>query len=221
MVSGADYQHTDQKLLNGSGNYSQEYWDKRVMAPSSLLFYLGVEGKISNLEHHNLFFDEDFHQHAVEIYKKPSWPSKPLFYVCCPSKTDESVAPKGSENVFILIPLAPGIEDSDEQREKYYNIVMKRLEQKTNSTIKEKVIFKKSYCINDFKSDYNAFKGNAYGLANTLKQTAIFKPKLKNKNLSNMFYTGQLTTPGPGVPPSIISGEVVAKEVSKTIKQNV
>ena len=220
VVSGADYQHTDQKLLNGSANYAQKYWDKRVMAPSSLLFYLGVEGKINNLEHHNLFFDEDFHQHAIEIYKSPSWPSKPLFYVCCPSKTDESVAPKGNENVFILIPLAPGIEDSEEQREKYYNIVMNRLEQKTNSTIKEKVTFKKSYCINDFKSDYNAFKGNAYGLANTLKQTAIFKPKLKNKNLSNMFYTGQLTTPGPGVPPSIISGEVVAKEVSKIIKQN-
>lgn len=220
VVSGADYQHTDQKLLNGSANYAQKYWDKRVMAPSSLLFYLGVEGKINNLEHHNLFFDEDFHQHAIEIYKSPSWPSKPLFYVCCPSKMDESVAPKGNENVFILIPLAPGIEDSEEQREKYYNIVMNRLEQKTNSTIKEKVTFKKSYCINDFKSDYNAFKGNAYGLANTLKQTAIFKPKLKNKNLSNMFYTGQLTTPGPGVPPSIISGEVVAKEVSKIIKQN-
>ena len=220
VVSGADYQHTDQKLLNGSANYPQKYWDKRVMAPSSLLFYLGIEGKINNLEHHSLFFDEDFHQHAIEIYKIPSWPSKPLFYVCCPSKTDESVAPKGKENVFILIPLAPGIEDSEEQREKYYNIVMNRLEQKTNNTIKEKVIFKKSYCINDFKSDYNAFKGNAYGLANTLKQTAIFKPKLKNKNLSNMFYTGQLTTPGPGVPPSIISGEVVAKEVSKIIKQN-
>lgn len=220
VVSGADYEHTDQTLAKGNSNYTKDYWNSRLMAPSSLLFYLGVDKKIKNLLHHNLFFDEDFQQHAVEIYKKPSWPSAPLFYVCCPSKTDPTVAPEGKENLFLLVPLAPNLKDDEEMREKYYHIIMDRLEAKTGIAIKDSVIYKRSYCLDDFKSDYHAFKGNAYGLANTLRQTAFLKPKLKSKKLNNLYYTGQLTTPGPGVPPSIISGEVVAKEVLKAIAKN-
>lgn len=217
IVSGADYEHTDQMLAKGHSNYSKDYWNSRLMAPSSLLFYLGIDKKVGNLLHHNLFFDEDFQIHAQEIYKTPKWPSAPLFYACCPSKTDDSVAPVGKENLFLLIPLAPDLEDSKEMREKYYDIIMDRLEARTGESIKDAVIYKRSYCLQDFKDDYHAFKGNAYGLANTLRQTAFLKPKIKNKNISNLFYTGQLTTPGPGVPPSIISGEVVAKEILKTI----
>lgn len=220
VISGADYEHTDQTLAKGNSNYTKDYWNSRLMAPSSLLFYLGVDKKIKNLLHHNLFFDEDFQQHAVEIYKKPSWPSAPLFYVCCPSKTDPTVAPEGKENLFLLVPLAPNLKDDEEMREKYYHIIMDRLEAKTGVSIKDSVIYKRSYCLDDFKSDYHAFKGNAYGLANTLRQTAFLKPKLKSKKLNNLYYTGQLTTPGPGVPPSIISGEVVAKEVLKAIAKN-
>lgn len=216
VVSGADYEHTDQQLAKGKSNYTKSYWASRLMAPSSLLFYLGIDKKIDDLLHHNLFFDKDFQQHALEIYKDPKWPSEPLFYACCPSKTDPSVAPEGKENLFLLVPLAPDLNDSEELREKYYELLMDRLEAKTGQSIKDHVIYKRSYCLTDFKNDYHAFKGNAYGLANTLRQTAFLKPKIKNKNINNLFYTGQLTTPGPGVPPSIISGEVVAKEVNKT-----
>lgn len=215
LISGADYQHTDDKILDTEANYSAEYWDKRTMAPSSLLFYLGINKKLEGLEHHNLFFDEDFEQHAIEIYKNPSWPSAPLFYASVPSKTDSSVAPEGCENLFLLVPIAPDLKDDDATRERYFDLLMKRLEEKTGQSIKDHIIYKRSFCLNDFKKDYHAFKGNAYGLANTLKQTAVFKPSLKNKKLKNMFYTGQLTVPGPGVPPSIISGEVVAKQVMK------
>ncbi len=217
VISGADYQHTDKKLVNQYSNYSEDYWNTRKMAPSSLLFYLGVNKKIDNLEHHNLFFDADFNKHAVEIYENPTWPKDPLFYACCPSKTDNTVAPDGYENLFLLVPLAPDLEDSEEMREKYFNILIDRVEKQTNCTFRENIIYKRSYCLTDFKKDYNAYKGNAYGLANTLLQTAILKPSLKNKKLKNMYYTGQLTVPGPGVPPSIISGEVVAKEVLKAI----
>jgi phytoene desaturase len=216
VVGGADYHHVDQKLLPPNVRmYSDDYWQKRVMAPSSLIFYLGVNKELTNLKHHNLFFDKDFVKHAQEIYESPAWPENPLFYVCCPSKTDPKVAPKGMENIFILIPVAPGLEDSESIRERYYELIMDRLEKITSQSIRENVIYKRSFAHNDFISDYNAFKGNAYGLANTLRQTAILKPALKNKKLNNMFYTGQLTVPGPGVPPSIISGQVVAKEISK------
>jgi phytoene desaturase len=218
FVSGADYHHTDKKIAKEASNYSDEYWDKRKMAPSCLLFYIGVDKKIDNLLHHNLFFDESFEKHAVEIYEKPDWPSAPLFYVCCPSKTDPSVAPEGKENLFLLVPLAPNLSDSEEKREKYFEILMDRLEKRTKTNIRESIIYKRSYCLDDFKKDYHAFKGNAYGLANTLKQTAILKPSIKNKKLKNLYYTGQLTVPGPGVPPSIISGEVVAKEILKILK---
>lgn len=218
FISGADYHHTDKQLLDREfHNYTEEYWDRRKMAPSSLLFYLGVDKKLKNLLHHNLFFDEDFNQHAVEIYDEPQWPSKPLFYVCAPSLTDKSVAPEACENLFILMPVAHNLEDKEEVREKYYHLIMDRLESLTNQEIRSHVIYKKSYAHSDFINDYHAFKGNAYGLANTLGQTAVLKPSIKNKKLKNLHYTGQLTTPGPGVPPSLISGQVVANEVLKTL----
>jgi phytoene desaturase len=219
VVSGADYHHTDRKLINGFANYTEKYWDKRAMAPSSLLFYLGVNKRIDNLLHHNLFFDEPFAEHSKEIYTNPAWPKAPLFYACCPSKTDKSVAPEGMENLFLLIPLAPDLKDSHAKRDEYLDVLLNRLEKHTKTEIKKHIVFQRSYCIDDFKKDYHAYKGNAYGLANTLNQTAIFKPSLKNKNLENLFYTGQLTVPGPGVPPSIISGEVVAKQVMKEINK--
>ena len=215
VISGADYHHTDKKLLNDDANYSKKYWNKRVMAPSCLLFYIGVDRKLENLQHHNLFFDESLTNHGVEIYKEPKWPSAPLFYVCAPSVTDATVAPKGCENLFFLIPIAPDLKDDEETREKYFNILLDRFKKRTGNDISENIVYKKSFCIEDFKTEYNAFKGNAYGLANTLRQTAVLKPSIRNKKISNFYYTGQLTVPGPGVPPSIISGEVVAKYVLK------
>lgn len=216
VVGGADYHHIETKLLaDNEQNYSENYWQKRTMAPSSLLFYLGVEGKVDKLLHHNLFFDEDFNLHADEIYTNPKWPSKPLFYVSAPSKTDDSVAPEGDENIFVLIPIAPDLEDGEETREKYYDIVMERLERYVGHSIRDKVVYKRSFAVSDFKEEYNSFRGNAYGLANTLFQTAFLKPKLKNKKVKNLFYTGQLTVPGPGVPPSLISGLVVANVINK------
>jgi phytoene desaturase len=216
IVAGADYHHVDSQLLSlENRNYSESYWDKRVMAPSSLLFYLGIDKKLNNLRHHNLFFDEPLGPHADAIYTNPRWPEKPLFYASVPSITDKTVAPEGKENLFLLVPLAPDLEDTEELREKYFELIMDRLEKLTGQNVRDHIIYKRSYAHKDFKSDYNAFKGNAYGLANTLLQTAILKPSLKNKKVKNLYYTGQLTVPGPGVPPSLISGHVVAKEVIK------
>ena len=216
VVSASDYHHTEQHLLDKEWrNYSGKYWEGRSMAPSSLLFYLGVKKRVKGLQHHNLFFDEDFDQHAHDLYKDPKWPDKPLFYACVPSVTDQGVAPDGSENIFLLMPTAPGLEDNDDVREKYYNIMMDRLERFSGDKIKEFVEYKRSYALRDFVSDYNAFKGNAYGLANTLMQTAILKPSIKNKKVKNLYYTGQLTVPGPGVPPSLISGQIVADLIQK------
>ena len=216
IIAAADYHHVEQKLLEPQyRNYSESYWKSRKMAPSCLMYYLGIDKTLKGLEHHNLFFDTPFDLHAEEIYDRPQWPSQPLFYATCASKTDRTVAPEGKENLVLLIPIAVNIEDTEEIREKYFNIVMDRMEHLTGQSIKENVIVKKSYAINDFKNDYNSFGGNAYGLANILKQTAILKPSLKNKKVRNLYYAGQLTVPGPGVPPSIISGQIVAKEIVK------
>lgn len=216
VIGGGDYHHLETKLLPVAfRSYTEKYWDSRVMAPSSLIFYLGVDKTLQGLHHHNLFFDEDFGPHAEEIYTNPAWPKKPLFYASVPSKTDASVAPAGKENLFILIPVAPDLEDTEETREYYYQMVMARLEKLTGQEVQKHVVYKRSYAHRDFIQDYHAFKGNAYGLANTLRQTAILKPGLKSKKVQNLFYTGQLTVPGPGVPPSLISGQVVATEVAK------
>jgi phytoene desaturase len=219
VVSGGDYHHTEQKLLDQEHRvYDQKYWDSRVMSPSSLLYYVGINTKLEGILHHNLFFDEDFEQHATEIYQTPQWPSKPLFYLCASSKSDLNCAPSNGENLFFLIPLAPGLEDNEATREKYFDIMLNRLEQKTGQNIRENIVVKRSYAMQDFEKDYHSFKGNAYGLANTLMQTAFLKPKIKSRKVKNLFYTGQLTVPGPGVPPSIISGQIVAKEIAKLTK---
>jgi phytoene desaturase len=220
VVAAADYQHVEEKLLPKEfQNYSEKYWENKTFAPSCLIYYLGISEKIPEVEHHTLFFDEDLYDHSVEIYKDPKWPAKPLFYECCPSRTDESVAPKGHENLFLLMPLAPGLKDEEATREKFFLVMLRRLEKQIGRSICGKIDYKQSYCVSDFITDYNSFKGNAYGLANTLQQTAILKPKIRNKKLNNLFYAGQLTVPGPGVPPSLISGNIAAEQVIKELKK--
>ena len=215
VLSGADYHHTETLLPNAYRQYTESYWEKRIFAPSSLLFYVGFDKKIANVEHHTLFFDTDFDVHAKSIYDTPEWPEKPLFYASFPSITDTSFAPQGKEAGTFLIPLAPGIEDTQEIREKYFRIIIERLEQLTGQSVKESIIFKESYCVSDFIKDYNSYKGNAYGLANILTQTAFLRPKIKSKKVSNLYFTGQLTVPGPGVPPSLISGKIASDLILK------
>ncbi len=219
IVSGADYHFTEQLLPQALRSYSEAYWDKRVLAPSCLLYYIGLDCKLpDSVKHHTLFFDTDFQTHDKEIYETPKMPSDPLFYMCCPSKTDPSVAPEGKENLFLLIPIAPGLTNDDEAtRERYFDELCARIANKFGVDIKPHIIHKRSFSSSNFKMEYNSFKGNAYGLANTLMQTAVLKPKIKSKKVSNLYYTGQLTVPGPGVPPSLISGELVAQFIQQEI----
>jgi phytoene desaturase len=217
VVGGADYHHVEQHLLPAEfRSHSEAWWDRRVMAPGSLLYYVGLDTRIPGIPHHMLFFDEPFDPHARDIYIDKKWPEKPLFYLSATSVTDPGVAPEGGENLFFLIPLAAGLTgDSEDVRERYFNMMAERLKHHTGTDIREHIRFKRSYCHSDFIQDYNAFKGNAYGLANTLLQTAHLKPSCRSGKVKNLFYTGQLTVPGPGVPPSLISGEVVAGQIVK------
>ncbi len=210
VLCGADYHHGETLLAPEYRQYSEKYWDSRTFAPSSLLFYVGFNKKLKNINHHNLFFDTDFDVHAREIYDDPKWPKKPLFYANFTSLTDPGTAPEGNENGFFLIPLAPGIEDNEQLREEYFEKIITRFENLTNQNVRNNIIFRESFCVNDFVEEYNSYKGNAYGMANTLLQTAFLRPKLKSKKVKNLFFTGQLTVPGPGVPPSLISGKLVA-----------
>jgi phytoene desaturase len=216
VIASSDYHHTETLISKSLRNYNDAYWKTRTFAPSCLIYYLGIKGKISHLKHHTLFFENNLDDHIDCIYKNKKWPSKPLFYTCCPSKTDPDIAPEGCENLFLLLPLTPGIHDEEAVREKYLKEMLERIEKHTGETdLISRIEYKRSYCVSDFISDYNAYQGNAYGLSNTLSQTAVLKPKIRNKKISNLFYTGQLTVPGPGVPPSVISGKIVAGEVNK------
>ena len=216
VLSGADYHHSETLLDPQYRQYSESYWSKKTFAPSSLLFYVGFDKKLKNINHHNLFFDTDFDAHAVEIYDDPKWPTEPLFYANFTSVTDSGTAPEGNENGFFLIPLAPGIEDTPELREQYFDLIINRFEKITGQEVKKSVIFKESFCVNDFVKEYNSYKGNAYGMANTLLQTAFLRPKIKSKKVKNLYFTGQLTVPGPGVPPSLISGKIASELIEKT-----
>jgi len=217
VLSGADYHHTEQQLIKSPKyrQYSEAYWSRKTFAPSSLLFYVGFDKPIEHVDHHTLFFDTDFDTHAEAIYDTPRWPENPMFYASFPSKTDASTAPKGKECGIFLIPLAPGLEDTNDLREKYFDKIIARLERITSQKIKSHILFKESFCVNDFIKDYNSYKGNAYGMANTLMQTAFLRPKLKSKKVNGLFFTGQLSVPGPGVPPSLISGKLVSELIAK------
>ncbi|RBN51869.1 phytoene desaturase family protein [Flavobacterium psychrolimnae] len=219
ILSGADYHHTETLLDQEHRAYSEKYWDSRVFAPSSLLFYVGFNKKIENISHHALFFDVDFYQHAKDIYDEPQWPKEPLFYANFPSVTDKTAAPEGMESGFFLVPLAPGINDTEALREEYFDKIMDRFETLTKQSVKNNIIFKQSFCKNDFVSEYNSYKGNAYGMANTLLQTAFLRPKLKSKKVKNLYFTGQLTVPGPGVPPALISGKLVSELINKQFSE--
>lgn len=217
ILSGADYHHTETLLDKEHRAYSEKYWNSRVFAPSSLLFYVGFNKKIKNISHHALFFDVDFEQHAKDIYDEPQWPKEPLFYANFPSLTDKTAAPEGMESGFFLVPLAPGIEDTEELRDQYFDKIIERFEILTQQTVKSNIVFKQSFCKNDFVSEYNSYKGNAYGMANTLLQTAFLRPKLKSSKVKNLYFTGQLTVPGPGVPPALISGKLVSELIDKQL----
>lgn len=213
VLSGADYHHTEQLLPSEHRQYSDVYWGKRNFAPSALLFYVAFDKKIEKVSHHTLFFDKEFDAHAEHIYSTNDWPEDPLFYASFPSITDSTCAPSGKEAATFLIPISIGLEDGEEIREKYFEMILDRLEKLTGQRIREDILFKKSYCVSDFQEDYNSYKGNAYGLANTLKQTAFLRPRIKSKKVENLFFTGQLTVPGPGVPPALISGKIAAESV--------
>lgn len=218
VIASADYHHIEQELLpQAYRQYDEAYWEKRTMSPSSLLFYVGLDRKVPGLEHHNLFFENSFDKHAEEIYDNPQWPTDPLFYLCCPSKTDASVAPEGKENMFFLIPVAPGLTSTEALRDQYWEGMCDAVQRRTGIDIRSHVVYKRSFAHEEFKSEYNSYKGNAYGLANTLMQTAFLKPKMKSSKLANLFYAGQLTVPGPGMPPGIISGQLAAEEIAKTL----
>jgi phytoene desaturase len=215
VLSGADYHHTETLLEQEHRQYSEKYWDKKIFAPSSLLFYVGFDKKLKNIEHHNLFFDVDFDRHAQEIYDNPKWPNEPLFYANFTSVTNSNLAPQNCENGFFLIPIAPGIEDTQELRDTYFKKIISRFEKITEQSVEKNVIFIESFCVKDFIKEYNSYKGNAYGMANTLLQTAFLRPKLKSKKVKSLYFTGQLTVPGPGVPPALISGKLVADLIKK------
>jgi len=218
VLSGADYHHTEQLLDLKYRQYSETYWTKKTFAPSSLLFYVGFNKKLKGVSHHTLFFDEEFDSHAEYIYDNPSWPKDPLFYASFPSISDNAFAPENKEAATFLIPIASGIEDTEAHRSKYFDLIITRLERLTSQKLRDDILFVKSYCINDFIEDYNSYKGNAYGLANTLTQTAFMRPKIKSKKVNNLFFTGQLTVPGPGVPPALISGKIAAESILKYLR---
>jgi len=220
VIAACDYHHLETAVLAPTyRNYTDDYWEKRKMAPSSILIYLGINKKLKNILHHNLLFDAPFDQHAQELYTQPQWPSDPLMYVNCTSASDPSVAPEGNENLMVLIPTAPGLIDNEEIKEAYFKKAMAKLEKHFGEDIESHIVYKRIYAAKNFIADYHAFKGNAYGLANTLDQTAILKPSIKNKHLHNLIYAGQLTVPGPGVPPAIISGKLAAQLTLKNLNK--
>lgn len=221
VLVNADYAHSELDLLEKKyQSYNEKYWDKRVLAPSAFVAYLGVDKVVDSLDHHNLFLEDDWSQKFDQLFdpKKAAWPEAPSYYVNVPSRTDSSAAPENSDTLFILVPLAPGLEDTPELRENLYNKIMDNLESKLDENIRDSVVVKRIFALEDFKDRYNAYKGTALGLSHTLRQTALWRPAHKSKKIDNLYYSGQYTHPGIGVPMTLISSQIVSKEIEKEFK---
>ncbi|MFC6835150.1 phytoene desaturase family protein [Halomarina ordinaria] len=211
VVSDADYAHTEQELLpEHERQYDADYWASRTYAPSAFLLYLGVEGDVDPLEHHTLVLPTDWDSHFDDIFEDPAWPDDPAYYACVPSRTDDAVAPEGHSNLFLLVPVAPGLEDTPELRAEYREFVLADLAEHTGVDLRDRIVFEKSFCVDDFAARYNATQGTALGLAHTLRQTALLRPPHRSKAVSGLYFTGGFTTPGIGVPMCIIGGEHTA-----------
>jgi phytoene desaturase len=211
VLVNADYAFTETALLEEKyRSLPAGYWKRKVFAPSMFILYLGLDGSLKNMVHHNLYFAEDWNQHFDTIFKVPSWPQQPCFYVSCISKTDPDMAPKGQENVFVLVPVAPGLEDGDTFRERYAEQILEHIENVVGEDIRSSVVVRRIFSHRDFISEYNAYGGTALGLAHTLSQTAFFRPAFRSRKVENLFYAGQYTHPGVGVPMVLIAAQVAA-----------
>lgn len=215
VVSNADMVHTDEKLLDTKyQQHTKKYWDKKLMAPSGFIMYLGVDGEIPSLQHHNLLFSQNWNENFTQIFKKPEWPTDPSLYVCAPSKNDATVAPEGKENLFVLVPVAAGLDHTDEFLEEYSKTIIREMQDKMDiPNFENRIEYKRIYAVKDFIKDYNAFKGSALGFAHTLGQSAIFRPNNINKKVKNLYYVGAGTNPGIGMPICLISAELVYKRI--------
>jgi 1-hydroxy-2-isopentenylcarotenoid 3,4-desaturase len=214
VLANADYHHVETRLLEPRHRqYSARYWETRVIAPSAFVLYLGLDRPVDGLAHHTLFLQHDWMKHFNTIFKRPAWPDRPSYYVCAASKTDPTVAPEGTENIFVLVPVAAGLEDTDAGRERFATMILDDLEAQIGETIRDHIVVRRSFAHRDFSARYNAYKGTALGLAHTLRQTALFRPRHKSKALEGVYFTGHYTHPGVGVPMTLISSQLVAEEI--------
>jgi len=218
VVSDADYAHTERELLPPEKRqYSDAYWESRTYAPSAFLLYLGVEGDVDPLAHHTLVLPTEWDEHFEKIFDDPAWPDDPAYYLCVPSETDDSVAPAGHSNLFVLVPVAAGLEDTPALRQEYRELVLDDIAANTGVDLRDRIVVEESFCVSDFAARYNATKGTALGLAHTLRQTAIFRPPNASQKMDGLFFTGSFTQPGIGVPMCLISGQLTAERMAETI----
>lgn len=214
VISNADMYFTENVLLDSAyRERSESYWQKRVMAPSAFIMYLGVGKKIEQLAHHSLIFSKDWKTNFSQIFDKPVFPDNPSLYICAPSKTDDTVAPKGKENLFILAPIASGLEYTEDFATEYGNRLIRWIEKETGAKLQDSIEYRKDYSVKDFSRDYNSFKGTALGLAHTLGQSVFMRPNNISKKVNNLYYVGAGTNPGIGMPTCLISAEICVKRV--------
>lgn len=219
IINSSDYAHSDQNIVPTKyREYSKKYWQTRTYTVSTLLLYLGLDSKIPQLSHHTFYFQNDWNEHLNQTFIKKELPKNPCYYICTPSKSDPTVAPKGMENLFVLIPI--GVDNPDASHKKYVDHVISHIEKTLKTPLKKHILVKKVYAQKDFALDYNAYKGNAFGIAHTLDQSIFLRPRMRSKKITNLWFTGHYTQPGVGMPMAVISAQLVHQLITKAIKNN-
>ncbi|WP_243074598.1 phytoene desaturase family protein [Microbacterium sp. SS28] len=224
VVSTADLHHTETRLLPPElQTYPEQWWDKRTPSPGALLLLLGVEGELPELSHHTLLFTRDWRENFERIFGRDSGiPDPASLYICKPSATDDTVAPAGHENIFVLVPvpadplLGRGGEDGDGDAriEKAADAVIAQISQWCGiPDLAERIVLRRTIAPGDFAADLNSWRGNALGLAHTLTQSAVFRPRNVSSRVDSLMYAGGSALPGIGLPMCLISAELVVKRL--------
>lgn len=224
VVSAADLHHTETVLLpREAQSYPELWWQTKVSGPGAVLVLLGVRGELPELPHHSLFFTRDWDQNFDSIFgSKPGVPDPASIYVCKPSATDPDVAPSGTENLFVLVPIhadpatgAGGSDGTGDRRvEQVADTVIDQISAWADiPDLRERIIVRETIGPRDFETDYHSWRGGMLGPAHILKQSAMFRPQNESKKVDGLYYAGATTAPGVGVPMCLISAELVLKRI--------
>ena len=217
VLCNSDLVYTYQKLLPIDLNYKSNFKkpEELKQASSALLFYFGVDHQLEGMLHHNVYLCKDFKNNLEEIFKLKKLPKDPSFYTYIPTKTDPSLAPKGKNILYILVPV-PNLEGNNNWETGIKSIrkkILSKLKSEYNIDLTGCIETEQVFTPHDFESKFNLTSGSAFGLTHHFFQSGYFRPHNVSRKINNLYFVGASTYPGGGIPMVTLSAKLVVERI--------